>query len=168
MKYKCVPAPRELVIDRNGSYEGAVRSFADLINRETKGGWNFHSMENIAVSQEPGCLAALFGQGNTTTYFNMLVFSKEEKLSSVSPGNELEVDKDAINNENIAAANEYDMVTIKSTPLKYGSNLGTGTIKTLDNGTRVKFVSEINPQWYCVETSEGEKGFCQSSDLQKI
>jgi hypothetical protein len=77
MQYKCVPAPKELVIDKNGSYDGAVRSFADLINHETAGGWNFHSMENIAVIQKPGCFAALFGQKETTTYFNMLVFSKD-------------------------------------------------------------------------------------------
>jgi hypothetical protein len=34
-------------------------------------------MESIAVTQKPGCLAALFGQKENTTYFNMLVFSKE-------------------------------------------------------------------------------------------
>ena len=76
MQYKCVPAPKELLIDKNGSYDGAVRSFADLINNEAGGGWNFHSMENIAVKQNPGCLAALFGQKETTVYFNMLIFSK--------------------------------------------------------------------------------------------
>lgn len=76
MQYKCVPAPQELVIDKNGSYEGAVRSFADVINREAKDGWNYHSMENIAVTQKPGCILALFGQKSTTIYFNMLVFSK--------------------------------------------------------------------------------------------
>ena len=84
MQYKCVPAPSELVIDNKGSYDGAVRSFADIINREAKGGWNFHSMENIAVRQQPGCLAGLFGQKETTVYFNMLVFSKEgESIGTV-------------------------------------------------------------------------------------
>jgi len=76
MQYKCVPAPQELVIEKNGSFEGAVRSFADLINREAEGGWSFHSMENIAVTQKPGCFMALFGQKSATIYFNMLVFSK--------------------------------------------------------------------------------------------
>jgi hypothetical protein len=66
-----------LVIDKKGSYEGAVHSFADLINREANGGWNFHSMENIAVTQKVGCIAAIFGQKSITTYFNMLVFAKE-------------------------------------------------------------------------------------------
>jgi tRNA A37 threonylcarbamoyltransferase TsaD len=66
-----------LVIDKKGSYDTAVRSFADLINQEAKDGWKFHSMENIAVTQKPGCLAALVGQKEATVYFNMLVFSKE-------------------------------------------------------------------------------------------
>jgi len=76
MQYKCVPAPKELVIDKNGTYDGAVRSFADIINREANDGWNFHSMENIAVTQKPGCFAGLFGKKEETVYFNMLVFSK--------------------------------------------------------------------------------------------
>ena len=67
MEYKCVPAPRNLVIDKTGTFDGAVRSFGDLINNETSGGWKFHSMENIAVTQKPGCFAALFGQKDTTT-----------------------------------------------------------------------------------------------------
>lgn len=77
LEYKCVPAPKELVIDKNGSYSSAVSSFAGLINNEAKDGWKFHSMENIAVTEKPGCLAGLFGQKDTTVYFNMLVFSKE-------------------------------------------------------------------------------------------
>jgi hypothetical protein len=77
MEYKCVPAPQELVIDKNGSYSGAVRSFADLINKEATGGWKYHSMENIAVTQKAGCLAGLLGRKDVTVYFNMLVFSKE-------------------------------------------------------------------------------------------
>ena len=50
-QYKCVPAPKEIVIDKKGSYDTAVRSFADLINHEASGEWKFHSMENIAVTQ---------------------------------------------------------------------------------------------------------------------
>ena len=55
-----------------------------------------------------------------------------------------------------------------SAPLKYGSSYTTNTIKTLNVGTIVKCISKNNPEWYCVETAEGEKGFCLSSDLIKI
>jgi hypothetical protein len=76
-QYKCVPAPTNLVIDAKGSYDAAVRSFADLINKEATDGWKYHSMDNIAVTRKPGCLAGLLGQKDETTYFNMLVFVKE-------------------------------------------------------------------------------------------
>ncbi len=77
MQYKCVPAPKVITIGSDGSFDGAVRSFADLINRETKDEWNFHSMETITVSQKPGCWASLFGHKEATITFNMLVFSKD-------------------------------------------------------------------------------------------
>lgn len=76
-QYKCVPAPKNLVIDSKGSYDAVIRSFADLINQELQGGWKYYSMENIAVTQKLGCLAGLFGQKETTVYFNMLIFVKE-------------------------------------------------------------------------------------------
>lgn len=75
--FKCAPAPKKLVIDKKGSYGNAVRSFADLINQEADGGWKFHYMENIAVTQKLGYLAGLFGQKEATIYFNMLVLYKE-------------------------------------------------------------------------------------------
>jgi len=77
MEYKCVPAPRNLIIEKNGSFDAAVRSFADLINSEANGGWKFHSLENIAITQKQGCLAGLFGQKEISIIFNMLIFSKE-------------------------------------------------------------------------------------------
>jgi len=77
MKYKCVPAPKNLVIDKNGHFDAAVRSFADLINQETGGGWVFHSLEQISVTQKAGCLAGLFGKTAESIVFNMLIFSKE-------------------------------------------------------------------------------------------
>ena len=87
MQYKCIPAPKTMVIDHSGSHDEAVRSFADLINREAKDGWKFHSMEQVSIRQEPpksGCLKGLFiliGLAEkpiaTTTQFNMFIFSKE-------------------------------------------------------------------------------------------
>lgn len=78
MEYKCVSAPRNIVIESGGSADNAVSSFASLINKEATDGWNFHSLESISISEKPGCLAGLFGQKETTTSFNMLVFSKGE------------------------------------------------------------------------------------------
>jgi len=95
MEYKCIPAPDEIVIEKSGSLterlinkEKAVRAFAEIINDEAIDGWKFHSMESIAVTEKPGCFAALFGSKAEKTYFNMLVFSKDnEKPSSVTKNN---------------------------------------------------------------------------------
>lgn len=77
-EYKCIPAPTGLVIDSNGSYNKAVNSYADLINKETMGGWNLELIQSVPVTKKAGCLASLFGATDVTIYFNMLVFSKEK------------------------------------------------------------------------------------------
>jgi len=87
MQYKCVPAPKSITVGKGGVHEDGVRAYADLINSETSGGWKFHSLENISITQDPGCISALLykipiiggllGKPPTTVYFNMLIFSKE-------------------------------------------------------------------------------------------
>ena len=89
MQYKCVPAPKNLNISHDGSYDDAVRSFADIINSEATDGWEFHSMEQVSVTRQPpkaGCfggLLILIGLRlppiATTSNFNLLIFSKESK-----------------------------------------------------------------------------------------
>ncbi len=77
-EYKCIPAPVGLVMDRNGSYNNAVNSYADIINRETQGGWELMFIQSVPVTKQAGCLASLFGVKNETTFFNMLVFVHEK------------------------------------------------------------------------------------------
>ena len=109
MKYKCIPAPQVIKIEkgwniaeRMANQEKAVHSFADLINKETSKGWKFHSMESIAIIEEPGCFSALFGRKSETTYFNMLVFSNENDLAISEDQNV----KSSSTNENSNAENK--------------------------------------------------------------
>lgn len=76
-QYKCVPAPKDILISKKQTVENACSLFADLINKEAVDGWKFHSMETITVTEPVGCIAALFGQKDTTTYYNMLTFVRE-------------------------------------------------------------------------------------------
>lgn len=77
--YKCIPAPVGLIIDRNGSYNSAVNSYADLINQHTQGGWELMFVQSVPITEKSGCLASLSGKSDVTTYFNMLVFVKEKE-----------------------------------------------------------------------------------------
>jgi hypothetical protein len=76
-QYKCVPGPAALVIGAKDSYEKAVRGYADIIQREAVGGWEFFMMEQIPVVRSAGCLAALFGKKDEYVTFNMLIFKKD-------------------------------------------------------------------------------------------
>ena len=88
IQYKTVAGPIELTITRKESYADAVRQYAAIIDREAKGGWKLDCIQQVPVTKSAGCLVSLlnmipiisifFGQTDTTVYFNMLVFSKEE------------------------------------------------------------------------------------------
>ena len=72
-QYKVVPGPKSISVSK-GDTNSAFRSFADIINREAQGGWDYHSMENISVTEKSGC--ALFSPPVTVNYY-MLIFEKE-------------------------------------------------------------------------------------------
>lgn len=83
VQYKCVPGPIGLVIQNNQSYASAVRSYADIIQREAVGGWEFFLIQEIPVTKDKGCLAGClsfigWGSQYETINFNMLVFKKED------------------------------------------------------------------------------------------
>lgn len=71
-QYLTVPGPQNITLDRGGNAQQAVDTFASIINQQAQGGWSYHSMESIAITQKPGCI----GQP-VTTYYYMLVFERE-------------------------------------------------------------------------------------------
>lgn len=80
MQYKTVAAPVGLIIKRGDTRgaEKAVAQYSDLIQKESVGGWELDLIQSIPVEEKPGCLAAFFGATSTTTFYNMLVFKKED------------------------------------------------------------------------------------------
>lgn len=71
-KYKAVAGPKNISVDK-GNTQSAFNTFADIINSEATGGWVYHSMETITVTENPGC----FQQPIATNYY-MLIFEREE------------------------------------------------------------------------------------------
>ena len=73
-EYKTVPGPMTLVVkSKKQSDSETVGRYANLINTETEGGWEFYSLEQIPVHEPKGCMS--FSAPRTTTY-NMLVFRR--------------------------------------------------------------------------------------------
>ena len=77
-QYKCVPGPGVLSIKKIGQYDEAVRAYADIIQAEAVGGWEFHSMQPIQICLKAGLFSKVVLKSRDD-YFEvqMLVFKKE-------------------------------------------------------------------------------------------
>ena len=71
-EYKTVAGPKNISVDK-GDTSAAFQTFAQIINSEVSGGWTYHSMENISVTEKPGCF---FQQPVTVNYY-MLIFERD-------------------------------------------------------------------------------------------
>lgn len=69
--YKAVSGPMNISVDR-GNTLAAFNLFAEIINREAAGGWTYHSMETITVTEKPGCM-----QQPVPTNHYMLIFYRD-------------------------------------------------------------------------------------------
>jgi len=67
-KYKAVAGPTSVEVGK-GDTQAAFNLFADIINAEAQNGWEYHSMETITVTENPGCL-----QQATSRNYYMLIF----------------------------------------------------------------------------------------------
>lgn len=66
MVYKVVPGPISVEGD-------ACKLFEDLINKNSVGGWRYHSMETVRQTAKGGCFHK---ESDVTLY--MLIFEKDE------------------------------------------------------------------------------------------
>lgn len=69
-QYKAVAGPKNINVGKGNTQE-AFNLFAEIINKEAQGGWEYHSMETISVTEKPGCLK----QPVSSDYY-MLIFVK--------------------------------------------------------------------------------------------
>ena len=70
-QYKAVAGPKNINVGK-GSADEAFVLFADLINNEAVNGWEYHSMETITVTENPGCF-----QSPIPKNYYMLIFARE-------------------------------------------------------------------------------------------
>ncbi len=70
-QYKAVAGPMNISVEK-GNTQAAFNLFANIINNEAQGGWEYHSMETITVTEKPGC----FQQPVPVSHY-MLIFVKD-------------------------------------------------------------------------------------------
>lgn len=69
-QYKAVPAVNFSV--EKGNIQAAFDAYAETINREARGGWEYHSGDTITVTDNPGCL-----QQPVTRSYYLMIFVRE-------------------------------------------------------------------------------------------
>ena len=70
-QYKAVAGPKNINVGK-GDTQSAFNTFAEIINREAAGGWEYHSMETITFTEKPGCM-----QQPIPMNYYMLIFVKD-------------------------------------------------------------------------------------------
>ena len=70
-QYKAVSGPKNISVAK-GDTQAAFNLFAELINKESTAGWEYHSMETITVTEKPGCF-----QNPIPMNYYMLIFVRE-------------------------------------------------------------------------------------------
>ena len=70
-QYKAVSGPKNIIVEK-GSTQSAFALFSEIINNEVAGGWEYHSMQTITISEKQGC----FNPPVQTNHY-MLIFCRE-------------------------------------------------------------------------------------------
>lgn len=69
--YITVAGPKNIQTEK-GRVDPAMNLFGNIINQYAQNGWEYHSMESIAVTNKPGCF-----QTPITSYYYMLIFFRD-------------------------------------------------------------------------------------------
>lgn len=75
-EYKCVAAPSGLKVKHKKDYDSCIRSYADIVDKESVGGWKLYLIQPVPVSKRVGFIARLFGVKEQFLIFNMLIFQR--------------------------------------------------------------------------------------------
>lgn len=70
-EYKTVAGPKSISV-KKGDAQSAFDLFAEIINSNARGGWTYHSMETITITEKAGCF-----QPPVPTYYYMLIFERD-------------------------------------------------------------------------------------------
>ena len=75
-EYKIVPGPTRFQV-KKGEGANALKEFETIINTNSTGGWEFHSMETITIMENPGCLGGGAKNAQASTCY-MLIFVRNK------------------------------------------------------------------------------------------
>jgi hypothetical protein len=73
-----VQAPKNLATKGAQSSAGIAEGYLQsVVDQNAADGWEFYRVDEMTVSNSPGCLGALLGQKETYTVYNVISFRRE-------------------------------------------------------------------------------------------
>ena len=80
-EYKMVQIPRDLAV-KVGQAEGAAAKYLqDAINANTGDGWEFYRIDNLTITEKPGCLGGLSGQKEAYHSVGVICFRRAKNAT---------------------------------------------------------------------------------------
>ena len=75
-EYKMVQVPRDLSV-KMGKAEGvAARYMQETVDAHAVEGWEYYRMDNLSITEKPGCFGALTGQKEVYHSVGVLCFRR--------------------------------------------------------------------------------------------
>jgi hypothetical protein len=78
--YKMVQLPQTYVLKKDTGHEISDH-LESLVLQMGEKGWEFYRIDSVGVAVNPGCLAAMLGQKQSMTYYNIVTFRQEKKFA---------------------------------------------------------------------------------------
>ncbi|WP_018466927.1 DUF4177 domain-containing protein [Calidithermus timidus] len=75
-EYKAVQLPKHISVNARNRDSAAAELIQGVINNFAAEGWEFYRIDTVTTVEPPGCLAALFGQKDTYTPLNVVIFRR--------------------------------------------------------------------------------------------
>ncbi|NMP38089.1 MAG: DUF4177 domain-containing protein [Clostridiales bacterium] len=73
-QYKCVPVGSLVATAKNFTLETGANTYQNIINQQASAGWELVTIYPVTLNKKSGCLASIFGKGDASATFDMLVF----------------------------------------------------------------------------------------------
>ena len=74
--YKMVQIPPSVEVKKGESNTGAAAYLQSIVNHEAKQNWEFYRVDEIGVSENPGCLLGFLGARGPIQLYYVVTFRK--------------------------------------------------------------------------------------------
>lgn len=77
-EYKMVQVPRDLATMKGQADGLAANMLQRIVDQHATGGWEFYRIDNLTITEKPGCFGALSGKKEEFNAVGVVCFRREK------------------------------------------------------------------------------------------